>query len=82
MTKDNKKNEDSFLKDLIGVKPLKKKHTLNKIIPKTGTKKTINKIEIKQKNENLKETKLVNKVLTNISRIESNKKLKYTKYYF
>ena len=54
MTKDNKKNEDPFLKDLIGVKPLKKKHTLNKIIPKTGTKKIINKIEIKQKNEKLK----------------------------
>ena len=47
MTKDNKKNEDPFLKDLIGVRPIKKKNTLNKIIPKVDNKKIIKKFEIK-----------------------------------
>ena len=44
MTKDSKKNEDPFLKDLIGVKPIKKKNTLNKIIPEVNTKKNNKKI--------------------------------------
>ena len=76
MTKDSKKNEDPFLKDLIGVKPIKKKNTLNKIIPEVNTKKIIKKFEIKKNNENLEKTKTTNKILSNLSPMEGNKKLK------
>ena len=76
MTKDNKKNEDPFLKEIAGVKPIKKKNTLKKTIPKVDTKKIIKKFELNQKNEGLQTVEKAKKIQTRINPIESNKKLK------